>query len=116
MKEIKKDGFQIHYNKWWWGETAHIVRNDGKGFVRVEFQDPYNFGYISDLSVIEDARRKGYARELIEIAHELITANGYKTAVLDVEPENASENLPFGDMGYEMYNSEGKTYTLLKRL
>lgn len=116
MIQIKTDGYQIHYNNWWWGETAHIVRNDGKGIVRVEFEYGYLYGFITDLSVVEDARRKGYATGLLDVAHELIKKNGYRWAVLTCEFERVFQRAFYERIGYNITGVRKDYYLMRKDL
>ena len=116
MKQIKKDGYQIHYNKWWWGETAHIVSNDGKGIVRVEFEYGYSYGFITDLSVVEDARRKGYATGILDVAHDLIKKNGYRWAILTCEFERVFQRAFYERIGYKVTGERKHDYLMRKDL
>lgn len=62
----------IHTNTWSWGETVLLVGFDGLGVVELYFEkkDPY-VAYLSGLSVVPEARRKGYATILMQCAEDI---------------------------------------------
>lgn len=56
----------LHTNNWDWGYSITIVGFEGLGIVELYFEkkDPY-VAYLSGLSVVPEARRKGYATTLM---------------------------------------------------
>lgn len=69
MHERYNDVF-FHINKWWWGHSVDIVKDDGMAIVCVKFDEKTfpKAGYICDLSVLEPVRRKGIGTEMINCA------------------------------------------------
>lgn len=67
----------IHENKWNWGSTATIVRDDGAAIVDLSFEDnDKGVCYLHGLSVIPVRRRKGHARALMFLAQEYCKEHG----------------------------------------
>ena len=62
----------IHTNTWSWGETVLLVGFGGLGVVELYFEkkDPY-IAYLSGLSVVPEARLKGYATILMQEAERI---------------------------------------------
>ena len=75
--------FIIHRNKWIWGDSIYIITEDAMGTVTVQF-DAANkkAGYITCLSVKEEARKKGYGVALIKEAEKEIKERKCKYAML----------------------------------
>lgn len=80
------DNLILHTNKWYWGESVIIVRNDGFGLVTVQFDSSRpDLAFITGLSVFENERRKGIGKELICSCFELIDSKKKTKIELTVE-------------------------------
>lgn len=57
-----------HTNDWCWGTDVSFITSDGMAHIAVSFQSDRQFGWIHDLYVHPDARRRGYATQLLSLA------------------------------------------------
>ena len=64
--------FVKHKNKWTWGESTIIIKNDGTGTITVQFfNDETDLAYITGLSVYSGARNKGLGKALLYEAEKI---------------------------------------------
>lgn len=68
--DLKYNDVFFHINQWWWGHSVDIVKDDGTAIVCVKFEKKSapNTGYICDLSVLENERRKGIGAKMMKYA------------------------------------------------
>lgn len=67
----------VHKNKWWWGESIHLIESNGMATVDISFQDEYpEHGYVGSLMVFERCRRKGYATILMQAVEDIARQRG----------------------------------------
>ena len=78
----------VHDNKWWWGESIHLIEAGGMATIDIAFQDEYpEHGYVGSLSVFERVRRKGYATVLMQAVEDIARRRGLKTLYMGVNKQ-----------------------------
>jgi len=78
----------IHHNYWYWGESYYIILDNGNGMITLQIDnDNKTFGWISNLSVFDKARKKGLGNRLLKecenLAKDLKLQKIYLTAEKD---------------------------------
>ena len=62
---------KVHRNYWPWGECVTFILYGGAAIFRLSFtKEQPNIAYLSDVSVVERERRKGYGRKMLNKAIE----------------------------------------------
>lgn len=88
--ELKYDDVFLHINRWWWGRSIDIVKDDGTAIVCVKFDEKTfpKTGYICNLSVIESERRKGLGWVMMQYAFNTCRDYDMTFARLHVDAKN----------------------------
>ena len=112
----------VHDNKWWWGESIHLIEAGGMATIDIAFQDEYpEHGYVGSLSVFERVRRKGYATVLMQAVEDIARRRGLKFIYMGVNKQAPEwlhqwyRRLGFVDRG-DQEGSEGHSLNYEKDL
>ncbi|GBE19609.1 putative acetyltransferase [archaeon BMS3Abin17] len=81
------------------------------GFIPKKVSNTKDFGYISDLYILKEFRKKGLAKELISRAEKWLKKSGYKEISLDVNNFNMKAKRLYNKLGYFK-----ESYCLRKKL
>ena len=113
--QIDTDKYFVHANGWWWGSSYDIILKDGSGMISVQFDyDKPNTCFLSGLSVLEEYRRKGIGRSLIELSEDLARHEGMKFVELTVEYYNEWLFKWYVSMGYTPISRDSHVVYMLK--
>lgn len=87
---MDKNEIVYHVCQWYWGRSIDIVKDDGTAIVCVKF-DEKSFpkaGYICDLSVVENSRKKGIGNDMMQLALVECRTQNMNFARLHVDAKN----------------------------
>ena len=87
---------------YWWGKSYQIITKDGKAVVDLQFNNEYDDGFISCLTVSEDIRRKGVGTELVKFVEQLTKDKGRDYAGLYVDKDRPEMLDWYVRMGYKV--------------
>lgn len=112
----------LHKNKWWWGESIHLIANNGKASVELSLQNEYpEHGYIGTLIVLKGNRRQSYASVLMKAVEDIARRKGLHYLYLGVGKESPKwliewyQRLGFEPNG-DMEESDGHSWNYQKDL
>lgn len=117
MKQIYNVVF-FHINRWYWGESVDIVKDDGTAIVCVKF-DKKSFpktGYICDLSVLESERKKGIGQKMIQYALICCKDRGMTFARLHVDAKNIWLREWYERLGFKELSRDENELEMIKEL
>lgn len=107
----------VHENMWWWGISENIIVDGGVGMVEIQFDyDMPNTGFIKGLSVLEEHRRKGIGKRLLEACAERALARNMKFLQLEVEFDSGWLKEWYERLGFVVLSREKCTYLMIKNL
>ena len=116
MEQKYNDVF-FHINKWWWGKSIDIVKDNGTAIVCVKFDEKTfpKTGYICDLSVIVTERRKGVGLKMMKYALACCEDNCMTFARLHVDAKNIWLKEWYERLGFkELSRDENEIEMVLK--
>jgi len=100
---IDFNNFIIHSNLTNWGHVWHIVTNDGKGMITIEYDnDEPDLMFFYGLSVCNDVRNQGIGKALLSAAEKLGLENGKHRFKLHIEKPKS--------WLYDFYIKQGYSY------
>lgn len=102
-------------NKWNWGYSVTLIQ-DGCGTVEIQFENGYEWGYITGLVVAKARQRQGIATQLMKRAEEVIREEGYDEAQLWVEKERTWTYEWYQRLGYKKIMDKDGHYKMRKLL
>lgn len=102
-------------NKWNWGYSVLLIQ-DGCGTVNIQFEDGYEWGYITTLVVHHSRQKQGIATQLMKRAEEVIKEEGYDEAQLWVEKERTWVYEWYQRLGYKKIMDKDGFYKMRKIL
>jgi len=111
------DSVKFHHNTWNWGESWKVVINEGDclGEVSIQSESPEEC-FVSGISTIPEARRKGLASFFLKIAEGIAAEHHCKYMALYVEKEQ-KENIAFyKKRGYVRHAEDGPWYEMRKTI
>lgn len=116
--ELKYNDVFFHINRWFWGESVDIVKDDGTAIVCVKFDNKTfpKAGYICDLSVLETERRKGLGTKLMRYALMSCKDNGMTFARLHVGIKNVWLKEWYERLGFKELSRDENEIELIKEL
>ena len=109
--------YVYHSNKWWWGESCDIIRNNGSAIVCVKFDNDFpKVAYICGLSVEESYRQMGYGKSMMNEALDLAKLNEKSFARLHVDKTKDWLIEMYEDLGFEIFSKDEHEYEMIKML
>ena len=82
-----------HENTWPWGRSIYIILSDGTGLVMVQlYDDEPEVGYINNLSVYINNRRKGIGKFLLHEAEKIAKENNISKIKLHCEKNSFAKD------------------------
>ena len=108
--------FIIHSNDVPWGHVWHIITNDGKGHIELQYdKDKPNSVFICSLSVTSDKRKQGIGTELLHIAENIAIENGKYFFKLTIDKPKKDWLYDFYiNNGYEVHDEDENEIYLVK--
>ena len=92
---------KIHNNQWIWGESHTIILDNGNALCKVSIEKIVpSIAFLSDLSVVKEARRKGWGKTLMLAAERIAREKGAKEIRLVVNAPQWTADW-YGRLGYE---------------
>ena len=117
---MEQERFEVlyHTNRWWWGESVDIVKSDGKAIVCVKFDEKsfQKTGYICNLSVCEEERRKGYGWVMMMHAIAACRNNSMNFAQLHVDAQNEWLIEWYEKLGFKELSRDENEIELIREL
>ena len=106
--ELKYDDVFFHINRWHWGRSIDIVKDDGTAIVCVKFDEKYfpKTGSIYGLSVLSTERRKGYNKINLYLGLLEEQRLGEKKVLLECIADNQGSNKTIIALGGILEKSE----------
>lgn len=115
---MKYDGVCFHDNKWWWGRSVDIVKDDGAAIVCVKFDEKYfpKTGSVYGLSVLSTERRKGLGTKMIKYALSLCRDNNMTFVRLYVDAKNIWLREWYERLGFKELSRDENEIEMIKEL
>ena len=108
----------VHTNPWFWCKSVDIVKDDGTAIVCVKF-DEKSFpkaGYICDLSIVENSRKKGIGNDMIQLAIAECRTQNMNFARLHVDAKNIWLREWYERLGFKELSRDENEIELIKEL
>ena len=116
--ELKYDDVFYHTNRWWWGKSVDIVKDDGTAIVCVKFDEKTfpKTGYICALSVLETKRKKGIGWVMMQYAINTCRDCGMTFARLHVDAKNIWLREWYERLGFKELSRDENEIEMIKEL
>ena len=116
--EQKYDDVFFHINRWWWGESVDIVKDDGTATICVKFDEKTfpKAGCICDLSVLESERKKGLGDKMMKYALMSCTDHRMTFARLYVDAKNIWLREWYERLGFKELSRDENEIEMIKEL
>ena len=102
-------------NTWKWGYSIQLIC-DGVGTLEIQFENGYEWGYVTNLAVHPSKQKKGIATRMMQRAEEIIKEEGYDEAQLWVEQEREWTYEWYKRLGYKTIITQDGFYKMRKLL
>ena len=116
--ELKYNDVFFHINRWFWGESVDIVKNDGTAIVCVKFDEKTfpKTGYVCNLSVIATERRKGLGQKMMRYAIYACFDHNMTFARLHVDAKNIWLREWYERLGFKELSRDENEIEMIKEL
>ena len=116
--ELKYNDVFFHINRWFWGESVDIVKDDGIAIVCVKFDEKTfpKAGYICNLSVLDSERKKGLGDKMMKYA--LMSCDDHRMtfARLHVDAKNIWLKEWYERLGFKELSRDENEIEMIKEL
>lgn len=116
--ELKYNDVFFHINRWFWGESVDIVKDDGTAIICVKFDEKTfpKTGYICNLSVLMTERKKGLGEKMMNYALMSCKDHNMTFARLHVDAKNTWLKEWYERLGFKELSRDENEIELIKEL